>query len=202
MTKPTAVEVWAANKSGIVSQTPSEWGQGFDYLQARAGIPNTDDHDYPLNQITLNLRWVMDRFDNNGAIVMPDASETVKGIVELATQEESDAGTDDLRVITPLKLGRTAVTQESQRRVLTSSSSVVDGGNYHLVGDITATMPASAGLTANKSKIRFTKAQGFTPNLVGSGSDKFRHNTITDSTVIFNIDAEIVCVWNGTYWEI
>lgn len=32
------------------------------------------------------------------------ASETVSGIAELATQTETDAGTDDLRIVTPLKL--------------------------------------------------------------------------------------------------
>ncbi|MCE7868904.1 hypothetical protein DYH09_00855 [bacterium CPR1] len=34
----------------------------------------------------------------------PDASETVKGKLELATQAETDAGTDDARAVTPLKL--------------------------------------------------------------------------------------------------
>jgi len=34
----------------------------------------------------------------------PSASETVAGIAEIATQAETDAGTDDLRVVTPLKL--------------------------------------------------------------------------------------------------
>lgn len=34
----------------------------------------------------------------------PAASETVAGIAELATQAETDAGTDDLRIVTPLKL--------------------------------------------------------------------------------------------------
>lgn len=34
----------------------------------------------------------------------PAASETVAGIAELATQGEADAGTDDARIITPLKL--------------------------------------------------------------------------------------------------
>jgi hypothetical protein len=34
----------------------------------------------------------------------PDASETTKGIAELATQTEVDTGTDDGRVVTPLKL--------------------------------------------------------------------------------------------------
>lgn len=35
---------------------------------------------------------------------VPDASETVKGIIEIATQGETDTGTDDLKAITPLKL--------------------------------------------------------------------------------------------------
>jgi hypothetical protein len=34
----------------------------------------------------------------------PSASETTAGIAELATQAETDAGTDDLRIVTPLKL--------------------------------------------------------------------------------------------------
>lgn len=34
----------------------------------------------------------------------PAASETTAGVAELATQAETDAGTDDLRMVTPLKL--------------------------------------------------------------------------------------------------
>jgi hypothetical protein len=34
----------------------------------------------------------------------PSASETTAGIAEIATQSETDAGTDDLRFVTPLKL--------------------------------------------------------------------------------------------------
>lgn len=34
----------------------------------------------------------------------PAATETVSGVLELATQGETDAGTDDLRAVTPLKL--------------------------------------------------------------------------------------------------
>lgn len=36
------------------------------------------------------------------------ASETSSGIAELATQAETDAGTDDLRIVTPLKLATSA----------------------------------------------------------------------------------------------
>jgi len=35
----------------------------------------------------------------------PAASETTAGIAELATQSETDTGADDLRIVTPLKLG-------------------------------------------------------------------------------------------------
>lgn len=38
------------------------------------------------------------------------ASETVEGIAELATQAETDTGTDDLRIITPLKLNNSPQT--------------------------------------------------------------------------------------------
>lgn len=38
----------------------------------------------------------------------PAASETVSGTAELATQAETDAGTDDLRIVTPLKLATSA----------------------------------------------------------------------------------------------
>lgn len=35
---------------------------------------------------------------------VPDASETVKGIIEIATQAETNTGTDDVRALTPKKL--------------------------------------------------------------------------------------------------
>lgn len=35
--------------------------------------------------------------------VVPDSSETVKGIIEIATQAETNTGTDDSRALTPLK---------------------------------------------------------------------------------------------------
>lgn len=44
------------------------------------------------------VNWVSDQSS------VPAASETTSGIAELATQAETDAGTDDLRIVTPLKL--------------------------------------------------------------------------------------------------
>lgn len=50
---------------------------------------------------TNNIVWT----SNQGTA--PSASESTAGIAEIATQAEADAGTDDLRMLTPLK-GKTA----------------------------------------------------------------------------------------------
>lgn len=47
---------------------------------------------------TGNIVWQSD------TSVAPAASETTSGIAELATQTETDTGTDDTRIVTPLKL--------------------------------------------------------------------------------------------------
>lgn len=39
-----------------------------------------------------------------GSLVKPTASESVAGVAEIATQAETNAGTDDARVVTPKKL--------------------------------------------------------------------------------------------------
>ena len=51
----------------------------------------------------------------------PSASETTSGIAELATQAEVDAGTDDLRIVTPFKLANLA------GRIRKVSSTIGDG---------------------------------------------------------------------------
>jgi hypothetical protein len=47
---------------------------------------------------TTNVIWT------NFGTSAPAATETTAGIAELATQAETDTGTDDLRIVTPLKL--------------------------------------------------------------------------------------------------
>lgn len=59
-----------------------------------------------------------------GAVSIPDASETVEGVAELATQAETNAGTDDLRIVTALKLknrdGAVATLSDSSTTDITS----------------------------------------------------------------------------------
>lgn len=54
-----------------------------------------------------------------GSVSTPDASETVKGIAEIATQAEVTTGTDDTRIVTPAKLaaGVPAATETKAGRV-------------------------------------------------------------------------------------
>ncbi|ATI82904.1 gp53-like domain-containing protein [Sphingobium yanoikuyae] len=40
------------------------------------------------------------------SFLLPPASETIKGVAEIATDDEADAGTDDARIISPKKLRR------------------------------------------------------------------------------------------------
>lgn len=51
---------------------------------------------------TTSLAWT------SFGTVAPAASETTAGVIEIATQAETDAGTDDARAITPLKLANYA----------------------------------------------------------------------------------------------
>lgn len=47
-----------------------------------------------------DAQWV----ESGATTVVPDASESTKGIAELATQAETNTGTDDSRIVTALKL--------------------------------------------------------------------------------------------------
>jgi len=44
-------------------------------------------------------------------ITIPDADESTKGIAEVATQAETNTGTDDTRILTPLKLEQSDLVQ-------------------------------------------------------------------------------------------
>ena len=68
--------------------------------------------------ITLGTTAIVWTSFNTGA---PAATETVSGIAEIATQAETDTGTDDLRIVTPLKLATFA------NRKLLFNATVGDG---------------------------------------------------------------------------
>lgn len=69
MTKPSTPDVWASLKAFGFQPTAAQQAQGFDYIASvrpSTGAPITDDHDWPLKQITTALKWVMDQFPDGG----------------------------------------------------------------------------------------------------------------------------------------
>lgn len=79
----------------------------------------------------------------------PDASETVKGIAELATQAETNAGVDDLRIVTPLKMV-TYVTNA----ISTAVNTILGGVGPTL--DTLSEIATAIGLLAPKANPTFT----------------------------------------------
>ncbi len=68
-------------------------------------------------------------------INIPDADETTKGIAEVATQVETDAGTDDTKIVTPSKLASWTGGVGANKTIITFGNSVrfspADNGTYY-----------------------------------------------------------------------
>lgn len=77
----------------------------------------------------------------NNASNEPDASETVKGIIEIADQTETNTGTDDTRAITPAKLAGSQLATDvgvnngkvSADGSVTTHSDVTDAGSGEII---------------------------------------------------------------------
>lgn len=95
----------------------------------------------------------------------PAASETVAGIAEIATQAETDAGTDDARIVTPLKLASTTVPGIDSDAVHDNVAGEIAAiaAKVTLVGADTILVEDSAAANAKKSStvagIRITESQ-------------------------------------------
>lgn len=69
MAKPSTPAVWASGKTFGFQPSAAQQAQGFDYIatiRPSTGAPITDDHDWPLNQITTAMKWMMDQVDPSG----------------------------------------------------------------------------------------------------------------------------------------
>ena len=105
-------------------------------------------------------------------ITIPDADETTKGIAEVATQAETDAGIDDTKIVTPNKLanwsggggGQTVTIQYGNW----AGSGISDGTTYKVAQQVGLTtgangfarIPIPAG-TVNKVYISTYNASTF-----------------------------------------
>lgn len=69
MSKPSTPAVWASGKSFAFQPSSAQQAQGFDYIASvrpGTGAPITDDHDWPLNNITTAVKWIMDQMPDGG----------------------------------------------------------------------------------------------------------------------------------------
>ncbi|MGL4249284.1 MAG: hypothetical protein ACRDCI_11885 [Plesiomonas shigelloides] len=69
MQKPSTPAVWASSKAFSFTPNAQQIAQGFDYIATIGrpeGAPITDDHDWPFNQVTAALKWIMDQLPEGG----------------------------------------------------------------------------------------------------------------------------------------
>lgn len=79
----------------------------------------------------------------DASFLYPPATETVQGVAELATQAETDAGEDDERIVTPLKLAGAL-----GARSVTGAGLATGGGDLSADREITVTEASDAEVAA------------------------------------------------------
>lgn len=178
--------------------------------------------------------------------LVASATEARQGIAEIATQQETDTGTDDQRMVTPKKLqGFTtqfykyatqaeAEAGTSNGRVMSPLRSfqaiekktpeiarkdyrkaevgagitLVAHETYHIATNNVYTLPDVTNL-AGGATIVLTKSIYNTPTIQvhGGNSENIRigkadGSTEFDTSILFDINSEIILVWNGASWEV
>ncbi|WP_323016489.1 hypothetical protein [Castellaniella sp.] len=94
----------------------------------------------------------------------------------------------------------TGVTAIDTERV--SDFTAETGGTYWLRSSIVVILPAVAGLEIGAS-VTLSKSLSATPTIqVGVGAATIRTAKGSDTSVIFDVDAELTFVFNGTDWEV
>lgn len=138
-----------------------------------------------------------------GPGVVPDASESVKGIIEIADTGEAQGGTDDLRAVTPLKLAQAIVAVQT---VTTSPVTLVSDVWRRVVlvdcstGGRTLNLPTAVGATGRAIVVK--KISGVPANAVSiqaSGAEKIDG---TASQELRTSQESIEIISDGSHWHI
>lgn len=88
---------------------------------------------------------------------------------------------------------------------ISSNTTVIFGGDYYITTAATITLPNTNMI--DQGSIRFKKRQGISPTiqvLSGSGHQIRVQDLRQDTSIIFDIDAEIILTWNDGQlrWEV
>lgn len=109
------------------------------------------------------------------AVQTPDATETVKGIVRLATSEEVTAGTNDSAVITPLKLKSNLDTKQDKSTAV----------NYNNISNCITYIPQDIKLELNNGTLTLkagSKVYNGNGLILTTDSDKTLYQTYDDTS--------------------
>lgn len=117
----------------------------------------------------------------DATFLFPPATETVKGVAEIATQAETDAGEDDERIVTPLKL---ATTLADAFGAIVSATESVEG-----VAEIATQAEASAGEDDDRI-VTPLKLAGVLAPVLQQIADEANARATGDGDLSDDIDAE------------
>ncbi len=71
--------------------------------------------------------------------------------------------------------------------------------SYHLTTSITVTLPTTQPVG---TYVTFTKSYSATPTIQSAGGASIKAGTKTDTSVTFDVNAQITFIFNGTDWEV
>lgn len=142
------------------------------------------------------------------------ATESRDGIVRFANEAQATAAASSTLTMSPLRSKSLInsmipnIADKDYRDVLSSGASLDKHQTYHIKNNGTFTLPNTSGLSAGTTVV-LTKDIDVTPNVrvFNLASDRIRvgrydDNVDIDTEVIFDINCEIIIVYNGTQWEI
>jgi hypothetical protein len=147
---------------------------------------------FPMVQGSANFKTTLAKIATFLQGFLP-ASETAKGFVELATQAETDTGTDDATAVTPLKLKTssqwaTKISKINTSNTATGSDSVTINAES---GVATFTRPIthndSFNFTINNSNIQVGDCIACVLKYSGDGYPSILHYVITTGVITLHI---------------
>lgn len=128
----------------------------------------------------------------------------------LATEIQAVNGTNNtslmtaLRTVQSIKQQTPEISTNDNSDLISSASTVQVNRKYHITVTNTVTLPSTTGLSVGDG-VRLTKQIPVTPTITVNGGNSeviTLANGGTDTSILFDIDSEIILIFNGTNWEV